>query len=140
MRIDSKDARIIEELKKNSRATVRDIAKKTRVRPSTVHQRISKLKQDGVIERFTVKLNNKAVGEDFIVFMLVETKQDLPPSFFQNRHIKESFGITGEYDLLLKLKFRDVNEFNGFVIGLRKNRAIAKTITSVVTINLKEEL
>jgi DNA-binding Lrp family transcriptional regulator len=140
MNIDGKDLRIIGELKRNSRATVRDIARKTRIRPSTVHQRISRLRQEGVIERFTVKLSNKAVGEDFIVFMMVETRQDLPPSFFNDRHIKESFGVTGEYDLLLKLKFRDVKEFNDFVIGLRKNRAIAKTLTSVVTINIKEEI
>ncbi len=140
MNLDNKDSKIIEELKKNSRATVRDIAKKTNVRPSTVHQRITKLKKEGVIEKFTVKLNNKAVGEDFIVFMLVETRQDIPSVFFQNKHIKEAFGITGEYDLLLKLKFKDVKEFNSFVIGLRKQKAIAKTITSVVTINLKEEI
>ena len=140
MEIDSKDRKVIAELKKDSRQTVRDIAKKTGIRPSTVHQRITKLRKEGVIERFTVKLDNKSVGEDFIVFMHISTKQDLPAEFFRNRHIKESFGITGEYDLMLKLKFKDVGEFNDFVIGLRKNKAIAKTITSIATITLKEEI
>ena len=140
MNLDAKDKKIIEALKKDSRSTVRDIAKQTGIRPSTVHQRIGKLKKDGVIEKFTVKLNNKAVGENFIVFMFVSTKTDLAPSFFNNRSIKEVFGVTGEYDLLLKLKFRDVDEFNKFVISLRKNKAIAKTITSLATITLKEEI
>jgi len=139
-KIDAKDRKIIAELKNNSRQTVRDIAKQTGIRPSTVHQRITKLRKDGVIERFTVKLSNTAVGENFIVFMFVSTRSDLPASFFQNRHIKEVFGITGEYDLLLKLKFKDVDEFNNFVIGLRKNKAIEKTLTSVATITLKEEI
>ncbi|MBN2111572.1 Lrp/AsnC family transcriptional regulator [Candidatus Woesearchaeota archaeon] len=140
MELDSKDKKIIESLKQNSRQTVREIAKQTGIRPSTVHQRITRLKKEGVIEKFTVKLSNKAVGEDFIVFMSVSTKKDLPDAFFQNSHIKEVFGVTGEYDLMLKLKFTSIEEFNKFVIGLRKNREIEKTRTSVATITLKEEI
>jgi DNA-binding Lrp family transcriptional regulator len=41
--MDKKDLAIIELLKKDSRYSVRDISKKTGIRPSTVHQRIKKL-------------------------------------------------------------------------------------------------
>lgn len=140
MKLDSKDKKIIEKLKQDSRQSIRDIAKKTDIRPSTVHQRITKLKKEGIIEKFTVKLNNKAVGESFIVFMSISTKKDLPNTFFHNNHIKEVFGVTGEYDLMLKLKFEDIEEFNKFVIELRRNREIEKTRTSVATITLKEEI
>jgi DNA-binding Lrp family transcriptional regulator len=140
MKLDNKDKKIIAELKKNSRQTVRDIAKQTGIRPSTVHQRITKMRKEGIIEKFTVKLSNAAIGENFIVFMFVSTKTDLSASFFQNKHIKDVFGVTGEYDLLIKLKFKDVDEFNNFVISLRKNKAIEKTLTSVATITLKEEI
>lgn len=140
MSIDNKDRKIIEALKQNSRSTVRDIAKSTNIRPSTVHQRITKLRKEHVIEKFTVKLNNKEMGEDFIVFMSISTSADLSPAFFRNRHVKEVFGVTGEYDLLVKLKFANIDEFNDFVISLRRNKAITKTITSVATITLKEEI
>ncbi|MDO8740971.1 MAG: Lrp/AsnC family transcriptional regulator [Candidatus Woesearchaeota archaeon] len=138
--MDSKDSRIIEILKQNSRESIRSIAKKADLRPSTVHQRLTKLKKDKVIEKFTVKLSNKAVGENFIVFMLLTTDKDLEPSFFENRHIKESFGVTGEHDLFLKLKFRDIDEFNDYIISLRKNKNIKKTLTMISTINIKEEI
>jgi len=140
MKLDIKDYKIIKLLRENSRLSIRDIAKKTQIRPSTVHQRIQKLISNNVIEKFTLKLNNKAVEEDFIVFMYVTTSQDLPDTFFKNKHIKEAFGITGEYDLLLKLKFKDISQFNDYIIALRKNKAITKTITNVVTVNIKEEL
>lgn len=140
MSIDSKDIQIIEELKKDSRASIRDLAKTTGIRPSTVHQRITKLKESNIIERFTVKLNNKLVEENFIVFMFVATEQDLDPAVFNNKHVKEVFGITGEYDLLFKLKFKDVEEFNQFVLNFRKKTGIKKTITMVATITLKEIL
>ena len=140
--LDDKDIGIIEILKENSRFSIRDIAKKTGIRPSTVHQRITKLKKEGVIEKFTLKLNNSAMGENFIVFMLIKTK---PSTIFgskivNNKHIKDIFGVTGEYDLMLKLKFKDVVEFNDFVIDFRKNQQIQSTLTMVVTTNIKEEI
>jgi DNA-binding Lrp family transcriptional regulator len=138
--LQDKDAKIIDVLKEDARLSIRDIAKKTSLRPSTVHDRISKLRKDNVIEKFTVKLNNKAVGENFIVFLFITTSRDLESSFFDNKHIKEVFGITGEYDLVLKLKFADIEDFNKFIIGLRKNTAIKKTQTMIATIGIKEEV
>ena len=141
MDVDDKDFAIIQVLKENSRLPIRDIAKKTKLRPSTVHQRILKLKERGVIERFTLKLNNKSVEEGFIVFMLIKTKPSaLLDKLIHDKHVKEFFGITGEYDLLLKLKFKDVDEFNDFVIKFRKEQAIQTTLTMVVTADIKEEI
>ena len=140
MKLDIKDHKIINVLKQNSRLPIRDIAKKTQLRPSTVHLRLQRLIKNNIIEKFTLKLNNKAVEEDFIVFMFISTSEDLLPVFFKNQHIKEAFGVTGEYDLLVKLKFRDISQFNDYIINLRKNKSITKTITHVVTTNVKEEL
>ena len=119
---------------------IRDIAKKTGIRPSTVHQRIQRLRTSGVIEKFTIKVNNKAFGENFIVFMLVTTEGELTKAFTEDHRLKEMFGITGEYDLLLKFKFKDVNEFNEYIISARKQAEIKKTLTMVVTTTVKEEL
>ena len=138
--IDAKDKKIIALLQKNSRMPIRSIAKSAGLRPSTVHKRMQDMKADGIIEKFTIKLNSAAVGEDFIVFMFINTAGDLPNSFFTDKRIKDAFGITGEYDLLLKLKFPDINEFNDYIISLRKNKNITKTLTTVVTIQIKEEL
>jgi len=141
-KLDNKDWKIIKQLKENSRMPIRDVAKRTGIRPSTVHQRIIKLKNNKTIEKFTIKLDNKAVGESFIVFMLVKTK---PSTFFggkiiNDNHVKEIFGVTGEYDLMLKLKFKDVEEFNDYVIKFRKEQNVESTLTLVATANLKEEI
>ncbi len=141
MDVDQKDFAIIDILKENSRLSIRDVAKATKLRPSTVHQRILRLKEKKVIEKFTLKLNNKAVGEGFIVFMLIKTKPSaMLDKIIGNRHVKEFFGVTGEYDLLLKLKFKDVDEFNDFVIKFRKEQSIQTTLTMVATANAKEEI
>lgn len=143
MQLDSKDLRIIEVLREDSRLPVREISKKTKIRPSTAHQRIQKLVKNKVIEKFTIKLNNKLAEENFIVFMLVKgsTTEYIDRNFLHNANVKEVFGVTGEYDLLIKLKFKNVEDFNEFVIDFRKNRKeIQSTLTMVATAGLKEEI
>ena len=140
MKLDATDHNIINVLRENSRLPIREIAKKTKTRPSTVHLRIKKLRENNIIEKFTLKLNDEAIGQNFIVFMFVNTAKDLPASFFNTPSLNEAFGITGEYDLLLKYKFKDISDFNSYVINLRKNKDIIKTLTTVVTIKIKEEV
>lgn len=143
MEIDGKDRKIIEILQHDSRLPIREISGLAKIRPSTVHQRIQKLVEGNVIERFTIKLNNKSVGENFIVFMLVKgtATEYLDSKIISNKHVKEVFGITGEYDLLIKLKFENVGEFHEFVLNFRRNKKeIQSTLTMVVTTNLKEDI
>lgn len=139
MKLDDKDLAIINELKKNSRASIRDIAKDTSIRPSTVHVRINQLIKKGIIEKFTLKLNNKAFGEDFIVFVLIKTNEEIKKSVFNQKAVREVFGVTGEYDLMMKLKFKDIDEFNNFLLKFRKENNVVSTVTMVSTITLKEE-
>ncbi|HLC64996.1 MAG TPA: Lrp/AsnC family transcriptional regulator [Candidatus Nanoarchaeia archaeon] len=143
MSLDEKDLKIIRELKRNSREPIRGVAKKTGLRPSTVHQRLVQLVRNKVIQGFTVKLDSKALNENFVVFMLVKggTSNYIQQSVLGDSHVREVFGITGEYDLLLKMRFKDVEEFNNFIISFRKGqKGIEQTLTMVATVNLKEEL
>jgi DNA-binding Lrp family transcriptional regulator len=140
MKLDDKDLAIITELRKDSRVSIRDIAKKTNIRPSTVHLRITHLVDKGIIEKFTLKLSNKAFGENFIVFILIKTKTEISRKVFEDIHVKEAFGVTGEYDLILKVKFRDIGEFNDFLLKFRKENDVASTVTMVSTVVLKEEI
>ncbi|KHO51632.1 MAG: Transcription regulator, AsnC-type, partial [archaeon GW2011_AR11] len=63
--MDAKDKLIIDELRRDARAPIKDIAKSTGIRPSTVHQRIQRLLREGTIEKFTIKTSDDAVGESF---------------------------------------------------------------------------
>lgn len=140
MKIDDKDHKILACLRQNARLSVRDIAKRIKLRHSTVHLRIQKLVRNGIIERFTLKLNNKAIGENFIVFVFIAAEKLIDNKAFNHKNIKEVFGVTGEYDLLMKCKFADIEEFNDFLLEFRKKYELKKTLTMISTISIKEEL
>ncbi|PIN79523.1 hypothetical protein COV16_03750 [Candidatus Woesearchaeota archaeon CG10_big_fil_rev_8_21_14_0_10_34_8] len=140
MKLDEYDHKIISALRENARLSVREIAKKLKMRHSTVHLRIQKLIRDKIIEKFTIKLNNKAIGENFIVFVFIAADKIIPDNAFKDGHIKEVFGITGEYDLLMKCKFAGIEDFNDFILNFRKRYDLKKTLTMIATVNVKEEL
>ena len=140
-KLDEHDHSIIQLLSSDARLSVRKIAKLTKIRPSTVHNRIQRLVKDGVIEKFTIKLNPEKLGENLTVFMLVAGALDkyLDDRFMNNPQILEVHGITGEYDMLFKLRFKDMKQFNKFIINFRDkySDSISKTITMVQTVALK---
>jgi DNA-binding Lrp family transcriptional regulator len=140
--LDSKDESILKVLKNNARASIREISKTTGIRPSTVHQRIKRLIDDDVIEKFTVKLNDEKVGEGFTVYMLISgsTERYLGEEIMKNDQVKGIYGITGEYDLLIKMKFKDMKAFNDFLLTFREKYSshISKTLTMVQTVKLKD--
>jgi DNA-binding Lrp family transcriptional regulator len=140
--LDDKDLIILQHLKSDARLSVRKLAKLTKIRPSTVHNRIQRLVKEGVVEKFTIKLNPENMGERLTVFMLVSGALDkyIDERFVKNPHIIEVHGITGEYDMLLKLRFKDMKQFNKFIIEFREkySKSISKTITMVQTASLKE--
>ena len=142
VKLDDRDMQILKILKLNSRTSIREIGKQIDMRPSTVHQRLKKMQDQGVIEKFTVKLNDEKIGRKLVVFMLISGAMDkyLDDKAMKDPCIREIHGVTGEYDLLMKLKFRDMKEFNKFIIEFRNkySDSISKTITMVQTVRLKE--
>ena len=142
LKLDDKDFAIIEQLGNDARISIRKLGKLTGIRPSTVHQRIKRLVTNKVIQRFTVKLDHEKLGNNLTVFMLAVGSLDryLDDKILKSKHVLELHGITGEYDLLLKLRFKDMKQFNKFVIEFREkySRSISKTITMVQTAGLKE--
>ncbi len=141
--MDAKDALLIEQLRIDARASLKELSRKTGLRPSTIHQRILKLIKNRVIEKFTIKVDDSAVGEEFVAFLLIKgtTQKFLPARILTDPHVKEVYGVTGEYDLLIKLKFASVKEFNDYLIAFRQEHPqVQSTMTMVGTAKLKEEL
>ena len=138
--LDKTDKKIIRQLKKDSRQSLKDIFEKTKIRPSTIHSRIQKLLEDNTIEKFSIVTNDKTMNEDFIVFILVNSNKEIPNLFFKKSCIKDVFGITGSYDLVMKCKFQNIGKFNDFILELRKLPEVKDTLTMVSTIKIKERL
>ena len=93
-RIDDIDALILSELAQDSSVSVPKLARKISVNPSVVYSRIRRLVDRGLIRRFTIEVNNAALGYE--VKVLAGIKMDTKK---RNSIIQELFDIDGVYEV-----------------------------------------
>lgn len=142
--MDSKDEKVLEMLKENSKLTTSQIARKTGIPITTVHNRIKKLEKQGIIKNYSVNLNYKKLDLPITSFVSVTTKYTMPSGETLRQEniakqirmlkgVEEVNIMTGGTDILLKLRVRDIDELNGFVISkLRSIAGVDKTQTMIV--------
>ena len=83
--IDEKDQKIIELLQEHGDYTTRQIAKHTLLPITTIHNRIKKLKQEGVIKKFTVELDYAQINKGLLVYILISVDLQL---LKQKKHLR----------------------------------------------------
>ncbi len=142
--MDEKDKHIIDTLTEDGSLTTREISKKTGVPITTVHKRIKKLKEQGIIKRFTIELDYKQLGKGFPVLILVCCDYKLLRELKKDQHklAKEIQTlpevecvdiVTGEIDLVVRIRVKDVEEFDAFLLKrFQKIAGIDRTKSLVV--------
>ena len=136
-KVDNKDLHILEMLRANSRLSEQKIAKKTGIPMTTVHNRAKKMRQAGIIEGYTVRLNHAKLGKPLVAYVLLKAvnqadQNDLLEYISKIPNVCEAAMITGDFDLMLKARISDMDELNRIVVAnLRKHRGIGESITMI---------
>ena len=135
--LDEKDFAIIDELKKNARLSEKKIAKRTGIPMTTVHNRIKKLMELGIIEAYTIRLNHKKLGTPLTAYVLLKTllgvdQKEMLIQISKMPSIYEVAMVTGEFDILFKVKIKTMEELNKIVVQtLRKQKTVGETRTMI---------
>ncbi|MFC3747204.1 Lrp/AsnC family transcriptional regulator [Paenibacillus sp. GCM10012306] len=143
--MDEIDLQILEMLKSNGRMTSSEISKVIHLSVPAITERIRKLEKNGVIDQFTVKLNRKAIGQNFVVFIFVQLHgsaetQKFRENIIQSPLVLECHHISGEYDYLLKVGLADLSEMEEFITHtLKANHDVVRSNTIFILSSLKEE-
>jgi len=146
--LDEKDLEIIAALRKDARASTADIARVTKIPRVTVHERIKKLREKGVIKSFTVVTDYSKLGKPATAFVLVSyephqniTQRKLAEKLTKLNGIYEVHILAGEWDLLLKVRGESIEDIGKLVVDrLREVDGIGRTVTLACFTSLKEEV
>jgi len=148
--IDKKDVQILRIIQRNSKITTREIAKQLNLPVTTVFTRIKKLEQKGIIKEYRAILDAKKLGKSTTAFILASftyrmpnkellSQRELAKEIAKFPEVQEVHIITGDWDLLIKVKAENVEAIGKFVIDkLRLVKGIEKTLTCVVFETEKE--
>lgn len=119
--IDSLDKRIIEELQKDARRPFLDIARKCLVSGGTIHQRVEKLKENGVISGSKISVDHKNLGYGVEVLLgvhLVNAKvvSKVVKKLEKFPEVVQALYTTGNYALFIKVVTKDIDHYHNFLV------------------------
>lgn len=144
--MDEKDTDILEALVADSRNTTKAIAKALDIPRATVHDRIVKMEQKGIIRRYTAVPDYAKLGLGVTAFILVQfepekgiSQRDTADEIALLPGIYEVHMISGEYDMILKVRGSSMEDVGRLVIDrLRDVKGVARTLTCTVFSTVKE--
>jgi DNA-binding Lrp family transcriptional regulator len=122
------------------------IAKKLSEPATTIHYNVKKLEEEGAVKSYKAVFNYKKINEGHCTYLLINLIQEKygNPEEVAREIAKlsqvESVDIcTGEYELIVKLRSKDIDEYYAFIKMAVKKYGFAKVISLTSLHQVKTE-
>ena len=141
--IDNTDLKILEILMQDAKRPYTEVAKKVNVSQGTVHVRMNKMEDAGILDKTTLRINYAKLGFDITAFIgIYLEKSALYDMVLANlRNIPEITNIhytTGNYSMFVKIHCRDTNHLKEVLHD--KMQQVAGIERTETMISLEESL
>lgn len=144
--MDEKDRAIIEYLMDKGRDKISDISRKLDIPRVTVYERMQSLVKQGIIKKYVAVPDFAELGYPVTSFIYVLfdsgkkiTEKELALKIAKMRDVEEVHIVTGEWDLLLKVRARSMENLGNMVLDkLREMEGVAKTQTITIFQTVKD--
>ena len=143
MDIDEIDVSILKEVQEDSKTSYRDIAKRLGLSVGTVHNRVKKMTELGVIRNFAAVLDPEKLGFDLTALILLQVEGvrivEVEKTIAKSRSVLAVYDTTGDYDIVTVAKFKTREELNAFIKETLKMPYVKRSVTSIALNVVKED-
>jgi DNA-binding Lrp family transcriptional regulator len=148
--VHEKDMVLLDKIQSDCRKSLKEIASEVGMPMSTVHEKIKRFEKIGLIKSYRALIDEKKLGFDVTAFIMASTRCFEGEKNFHRKlgetisllpHVMETHSISGDWDLIIKVKFKTLHELGKFVNErIRTIPGIDKTMTMVSTDDIKEDI
>lgn len=118
-RIDDLDLKILSELSKDASISVPRLSKKININSSVVYSRIKRLVKRGLIKKFTIVINDEALGFNVKaltgITMDSKLRDNVLGELFKIPEVREVAEVTGRFDVLVTMTARSLDEMHQII-------------------------
>ena len=111
--LDDINLKIIDVLSKDSSLPFVEIDKQIGISDATVHLRVRRLTDEGIISKFTLSVDNDLLGYDHLSFIGINIRPGLADRITEElstiEEVLEVHEMHGKYDLFVKVRAKDLN-------------------------------
>jgi Lrp/AsnC family transcriptional regulator for asnA, asnC and gidA len=134
--IDELDLKILDILKKDSRTPFTEIASILGVSDSTIHVRLKKLRDDGVLRGFTLDLNEELLGKKVHGLAMIDVNlghlEEVVSKLAINKNVVRIYETHGANDLIVQIDAEDLDELRKVIMDTRKIENISSTALTTI--------
>lgn len=142
---DEIDRGILKILQEDCRTPLEQIANKLGAPKSTIHYRIKRLEEEGIIKAYYAKVNSEKIGYNFLTITFVRAK--FSPGYHDRvgRNLAKIPGVWGIYflfgenDFLILTRSRDREDYLRKLEKIMNTADVERTNTQVVAKIIKED-
>lgn len=132
MKIDKLDKQILEYLVKDARKPFTEIAKDLLVSPGTIHVRVKKMEQMGIIKSTSISVDYEKLGFGFIAYVgLFTSRSSTSPQIIEAlRSVPEvtvAHLATGKYGIFCKIRCRDASHAKDVIFRINDIEGVENT-------------
>ncbi len=141
--LDERDLDIIAALQDDARATYADVGARVGLSASSVHERVRKLEQQGVIRGYRAVVNPEAIGL-FVTALIAASPldqrqpDDLPDRVREFPEVEDCYSVAGEANYVLKVRTKTTGELEGLIRRLREKAGVATNTTIALSIPFED--
>jgi Lrp/AsnC family leucine-responsive transcriptional regulator len=136
--LDERDLAIIAALQDDARATYADVGRRVGLSPSSVHDRVRKLEQAGVIRGYRAVVDPESLGL-FVTALVAVTPldpmqpDDLPERVREFAEVEDCLSVAGEANYILKVRTRTTSHLEDLIRRLREKGGVQTRTTIVLS-------
>jgi len=123
--IDDIDRRIIEELRRDGRISVTELAQRVGVSRANAYTRFERLRSEGVITGFGARVDTRRLGLDIAALITITAEQhawrDLRDLMLRMPEVDYFALTTGEFDIMVLVRAPDVETLRDVVLVRLQN-------------------
>ncbi len=141
--MDKLDWNIILSLNANGRKSFRHISKELKVSLSTISNRVKRLEEIGIIERYIPVINREKIGYNLTAIINIKLTHgkliEVQEKISKDNHVSAVYDITGDWDSLIVAHFKDRRDLNSFIKRILSMDFVERSNTQLVLNIVKDE-
>jgi len=122
--LDEIDYKILDTLRRDARTPFTEIGRDLGISDATVHVRVNKMMDAGIIKRYTIVVDEEALGRKVRGFMLINVNpgslEEAANQLVENERVSAIYEIHGPNDLIMKVEAGDLDEMRDLVLKVRE--------------------
>ena len=131
-KLDEIDHKILDMLIENTRMPFTDIAKALDVSAGTIHIRVRKMEESGIIKSSTLTVDYHKIGYTFVAYVGIFLEKNHQTQFVIERlteipYITQASIISGKYNILCKIRARDTKHAKEIIFMIDDIQGVYRT-------------